>query len=339
MARIDRKFQKIFAINALNNGQFGSGQDGTKLLTNDIETLQANVAYPLGWLSATIGAKLFPCLEEFQALGYMATYQIAYLFQEGIPEYNSGTTYYQKSLVRKSGTYELYGSITDNNTGNPLTDGANWLFVCNLTSVVAAATESTAGIAKIATSAQVLAGLNDDSFVTPLKLAPYKVPSGTVFDYCGTTAPAGYLLCFGQNVSRATYANLFALIGTDFGAGDGVTTFGIPDLRGRVVAGKDNMGGTPAGRLSGQPLGVNGLTLGASGGQELHTLIEAEMPTHDHNIPTGTNFSSYVNGTPNGVGSRVWNGSSRAHPTDDRGSDAPHNNIQPSFILNKIIKV
>ena len=73
------------------------------------------------------------------------------------------------------------------------------------------------------------------------------VPSGTVLPFAGTTAPIGFLLCSGQAVSRSTYPDLFAAIGTTYGAGDGSTTFNVPDLRGRVPAGKDDMGGGAAG--------------------------------------------------------------------------------------------
>lgn len=74
--------------------------------------------------------------------------------------------------------------------------------------------------------------------------------TGVVHDFAGTVAPQGWLMCFGQAVSRTTYANLFAKIGTTYGAGDGSSTFNLPDARGRVSAGKDNMGGTTAGRLT-----------------------------------------------------------------------------------------
>lgn len=76
-------------------------------------------------------------------------------------------------------------------------------------------------------------------------------PIGSVIPFAGSSAPTGWLLCFGQNVSRSTYANLFAVIGTTYGVGDNSTTFGLPDLRGRTVAGTDNMGGTSANRLTG----------------------------------------------------------------------------------------
>jgi microcystin-dependent protein len=68
-------------------------------------------------------------------------------------------------------------------------------------------------------------------------------PAGVLLPFAGSTAPTGWLLCAGQAISRATYAGLFAVIGTAYGAGDGTTTFNVPDLRGRIPAGKDNMGG------------------------------------------------------------------------------------------------
>jgi len=93
------------------------------------------------------------------------------------------------------------------------------------------------------------------------------------------SAPVGYLLCYGQTVSRTTYADLFTAIGTTWGAGDGTTTFGIPDLRGRLRAGKDDMGGTAANRLTTAGGGVDGITLGAVGGAQSHTLTIAQLPT------------------------------------------------------------
>ena len=106
--------------------------------------------------------------------------------------------------------------------------------------------------------------------------------TGTVLPFAGATAPNGWLLCYGQVVNRSDYPNLFAAIGTTFGAGDGINTFNLPDLRGRVPAGKDNMGGTPANRLTTAGSGVDGPTLGAAGGSQAHTLTTAQMPAHGH---------------------------------------------------------
>lgn len=87
--------------------------------------------------------------------------------------------------------------------------------------------------------------------------------------FAGSTAPQGYLLCDGSAVSRNDYADLFAAIGTVYGAGDGSTTFNVPDLSGRVV------------------LGVSqSHALGTSGGEAAHTLTENELPAHTHTVPS-----------------------------------------------------
>lgn len=117
----------------------------------------------------------------------------------------------------------------------------------------------------------------------------YGIPLGGGIDFWGTTAPSSALaLPYGQAISRTTYASLFSLVGTTFGVGDGSTTFNIPDCRGRVIAGLDNMGGSTAGRLTstffGASSGQAGTTLGAVGGGESHTLTTAELAVHGHNV-------------------------------------------------------
>src|SRR5215813_3050078 len=98
-------------------------------------------------------------------------------------------------------------------------------------------------------------------------------PTGIVVPFAGSAPPAGWMLCFGQLVSRTTEAALFAVIGTAFGAGDGATTFALPDLRGVDVAGKTNMGGADKGNLSG------GNVLGAQlGGQSNSTATTVGGP-------------------------------------------------------------
>jgi microcystin-dependent protein len=109
------------------------------------------------------------------------------------------------------------------------------------------------------------------------------IPPGTLADYCAVTAPRGWLLCYGQAVSRVTYARLFNILGDAFGAGDGATTFHLPDLRGRVGVGLDGMGGSNAGRVP----AASGLNL--SGGAATHTLTSGELPSHLHAVnPPGT---------------------------------------------------
>lgn len=77
------------------------------------------------------------------------------------------------------------------------------------------------------------------------------VPSGAVFYFAASSAPTGYLECDGSAVSRTTYADLFAVVSTTFGSGDGSTTFNLPDLRGEFIRGYDNGRGKDASRVFG----------------------------------------------------------------------------------------
>lgn len=158
--------------------------------------------------------------------------------------------------------------------------------------------------------------------------------SGVIEAFAGTTAPSGWLFCYGQAVSRTTYADLFAAISTTYGTGDGSTTFNLPDLRGRVIAGQDDMGGTSANRLTGLSGGVNGDNLGAAGGAESHTLTASEMPSHRHtlDIKFGSGSGSVYGGLD-----RLGD-SNNTRYTDYVGGGGAHNNVQPTLILNYIIK-
>lgn len=128
MAKITRKQLKIFAGDAANNGQFGSAKVGTKIESNDPDTIQALAAYDGGWEEAVISSDQLPPLEEMQGLQYLFSYHIAYILQEGVAEWNSQTDYYTNSLVKFAGTTQFYASITDNNINNLPTDVSNWAF-------------------------------------------------------------------------------------------------------------------------------------------------------------------------------------------------------------------
>ena len=157
------------------------------------------------------------------------------------------------------------------------------------------------------------------------------VPAGSVMPYAGSTAPSGWLLSYGQAISRSTYATLFAAIGTTYGVGDGATTFNVPDLRGRLVAGQDDMGGTSANRLTGQSGGVNGDTLGATGGAETHTLTAGQLPTS----------ATYQRETSHGGQSGTAGSGLAQSPAQTAltgANNEAHNNVQPTIILNYIIK-
>ena len=146
------------------------------------------------------------------------------------------------------------------------------------------------------------------------------VAHGIIEMYAGAAAPAGWLLCNGANISRTTYAALFAVLGTTYGAGDGSTTFALPDMRGRVGVG----------------IGASGVnTLGQKGGKQTHVLSENEMPVHKHGkggyataVGTGDNYYAGVQApTVYGAGN-----------TENAGGGLAHINMQPYIGINYIIK-
>ncbi len=237
------------------------------------------------------------------------------------------------------------------------------------------------------------------------------VPVGTVYPTASVLAPTGFLLCYGQAVSRTTYATLFAamsmqrlgdltaasavvtnitttegmlagmpingngipagttilsvnsavqitlsqaatitqasvnLIVLPFGTGDNTTTFNLPDCRGRVLAGNDVMGGVGAGRLVGTALGGR---LGAVGGAETVVLDYSQMPSHTHGVSDpGHGHQVQVGGASSGSGiatgtqtsqePRVLSGVTGITIASS-GGGAAHGNVQPSIVVNYIIK-
>ena len=153
------------------------------------------------------------------------------------------------------------------------------------------------------------------------------VPIGTVLDFAGTNPPQYYLLCNGQEVSRTDYAELFAVIGTTWGSGDGSTTFNVPNSQGRVSMG--------VGTSTAQNGHSGTWMLGDTGGEYNHKLTIDEMPAHNHNayLETGT--------LPSRSGVLKWT-SAKCQAYNESmtltGGDNFHNNIQPFITYNKIIR-
>jgi microcystin-dependent protein len=130
--------------------------------------------------------------------------------------------------------------------------------------------------------------LNGRTTLTTILLGSV-IPPGSVTSFAGPNAPAGWLICDGSLVSRTTYADLFAAIGTAHGSGDGSTTFQLPDYRGRFLRGADNMGTGAAGR------DPNAATRTASnaGGNTGNTVgsVQADAAQgHYHNFSGGFNW-------------------------------------------------
>lgn len=131
MAKLPRVTNKIFANNATpaNIGQFGSALSGSKVETSDIAEIQALPAFEQGWEAAVISDRNYPTLQEMNGVQKVFSQQQAYLFQEGIPEYDPNTTYFIGSVVKnlnEQNEPENYFSLTDGNIGNPLSDTNNW---------------------------------------------------------------------------------------------------------------------------------------------------------------------------------------------------------------------
>lgn len=180
--------------------------------------------------------------------------------------------------------------------------------------------------------------VNGDVYSSGILLS---TPIGSVTQFAGATAPTGWLLCQGQAVSRTTYADLYALIGNTYGAGNGTSTFNLPNLKGRVAVGLD----------SGQ---TEFDILGETGGAKTHTLTQNEMPSHSHAAPSGYFYVESPTGSMrrsaniNNAGSageegvwrqRIAEQSGEPLGTGGTGGNQAHNNLQPYIVLNYIIKV
>ena len=151
-------------------------------------------------------------------------------------------------------------------------------------------------------------------------LAAATVPTGGVMSYIAATAPTGWLLCDGAAVSRTTYADLFTVISTTYGAGNGSTTFNVPNLKGRVPVGLDSTQ-------------TEFDALAETGGAKTHTLTTNQIPSHSHNVQD-------VGGTASVAGGAFVEGITTAsdRSTDAAGGGQAHNNLQPYLVLNFIIK-
>lgn len=186
---------------------------------------------------------------------------------------------------------------------------------------------------------------------------PYNVPLGGMMDFIGSSVPnSNFVFPIGQAISRVTYSTLFSLVSTTYGVGDGSTTFNVPDLTGRTVYMKE----ATATRLTTGTVGIDGGTLGASGGGT-QTLITANLPAYTPAgsvsngtiLATNVTFSGTANGGQNamvtsttGTGGgnlqSALNLTQAASPfsgTAQGGTSTPIKMAASGIILNKILRI
>lgn len=151
------------------------------------------------------------------------------------------------------------------------------------------------------------------------------VPTGSIMQFAGNQAPAGWIICDGSTISRTTYAELFSIIGTTFGSGDGSTTFNIPNLKGKVPVGLDTSD-------------TDFDTLGETGGEKKHTMTVDELVSHTHtqDIKTFSDFgdAGQIPFTNQNVGTLYTN----RPVVSNTGNGQPFNVMQPYLVVNYIIK-
>jgi microcystin-dependent protein len=184
-------------------------------------------------------------------------------------------------------------------------------------------------------------------------------PIGAIMPYAFQNDPAAdatgiqrFLLADGRQISRTTYATFYAGVGNAYGAGNGSTTFNIPDLRGSVPIGQDNM--STAQGAAGRLTTANGHpnTAGGQGGTELHQLTVAELATHNHALTdpdhvhsfSGASLPTFGAGGYNGAGSTgaplTQTGAAATGITlATAGSSTAHENMIPYQVMNYIIRV
>ncbi len=303
-------------------------------------------------VTCVITLSLLACNPAAWAIPSSITYQGA-LKQSGLPA--SGNKNMLFRITNQDGTQVYWSS------GNMSVPVSNGLFSAhvsptgvdwqNVTPYIEASVEGQLLLPREPVNATVYASISNtivDGAITPAKVASGYglVASGTLVAYAGVNPPTGWLLCDGSAVSRTTYASLFSAIGTSWGAGDGGSTFNLPDFRRRVPVGS---GGTGSSVLAN--------TVGSTGGEETHSLTIGEIPAHNHGINDPGHAHAYsgganavvllysggsygaLNGVQNGVIRTGVDSNTTGITIQNNGGGGAHNIMQPSAVVNFIIKI
>lgn len=218
--------------------------------------------------------------------------KINHCLQNGIALWNATTSYVSGNLVTYSN--DAWMCMSTNTNSSPTLLNSNWVRVLK----------------------------NSDSSTIGI--------IGEIRAIAHATIDTGWLLCDGTAVSRTTYANLFARLGTLYGLGDGSTTFNLPDYRGYSLIGK--LGTTPTALTTVSTNALNGNlanTLGAKMGKDTHVLTVGQLPSltiRDNLIQPGSTLED-AGPPPN-------------YDLNNRtiGNNEPHNNLHPVAVVNYIIK-
>jgi microcystin-dependent protein len=320
MPRLSRIYQKIFgsAAGATEIGQFGSLAAGSPTTTTNPVTMQSLAAFNGGWFDAVLGGNS-PAIEDMNALNYLTFYQLAYVMENGITEYNSTTTYYQGSVVQYNNQY--YKCLVNGTLGVTPAIGVNWQYLAD--SQYAKATA--AGTNQFALSTTIQGQLDQ------LDAAIYSnPPSGSILAYAGAVAsgaPTGYLFCDGSSISTSTYSRLFSVIGYTYG-GSGAS-FSLPNTQGIFIRGAGTQTVTPN-------------TYTATLAQKLIDRFASH--THTTNASGQANFNSFTGTSPSndaGNGDNEVNGvysytNSHTHTINATGTGTE--TFPANIALNYIIR-
>jgi len=153
----------------------------------------------------------------------------------------------------------------------------------------------------------------DIAMLNPATVIALQTPIGAVLTYAGATAPTGFLLCDGSEVSRTTYSSLYSAIGNAWGEGDGSTTFHLPDLRGRTLRGVDNGAGRDP-----DVLARTASNTGGNVGDNVGSVQDDVIKDHGHS------YSLVASGGTSSAGGSTFTGNAGSYSGSTGSSSVPH---------------